>query len=168
MAGIMLNAPTVGEAGGTQYLKIKDSDTPLFTQISAGRCSEVFRVPNDGSGVLISAYCLTKPLKIEMVKIDVQDMPDGGPDCCSCNVVNAMSLSPTGITEAESVSQLHQGNRGVWAMGYGVNMGVLAVPGSYRLCTQESCDLSDLKVCARLVSPEAMANMPAQLIFGNT
>lgn len=166
MAGKMINPPALGAEGETKFIRVKEADTELFQETDDS--SEVFKVANDGSGILLTAFCLEQPLFIEMVKIDIQKMPSGGPDCCTCKVEGNASLLPQNLTDAECVSQLSCGKRGSWAMGYGVNMGVIAVPGSYRLCPTEPCDLSNVSVCARLISAEGMKNIPSELIFGNT
>lgn len=166
MAGTMINAPALGTEGETKFLRIKESDTELFTETTD--CSEVFKVENDGSGILLTAFCLEQPLFIEMVKVNIQKMPSGGADCCTCKVEGNASLLPQGLTAAQCIQQLSGGKRGSWAMGYAVNMGIIAVPGSYRLCPTDACDLSNVSVCARLISPEGMANIPSELIFGNT
>lgn len=168
MPGQMINAPTTGVAGETQFIALSENDSALFDGMNEGSCSEVFKVPNDGQGVMLTAFCLTKPLYIEMVKVDIQDIPSGGPDCCTCQVESTSALKPQTLSNAECVTQLTDGNRGVWGMGYGVSMGVLTMPGSYRLCCDKPCDLSGVVVCAKLISASSMANVPSQLIFGNT
>ena len=166
MAGKMINPPA-NETNETQFVLLSDSDRELFKAPSEDKYSEVFRVPNDGQGVLLTSYCLEKPLLIERVKVDVQAMPHGTADCC-CKVEQSEPLCPTGISEAECVAQTRNGNRGVWAMGYGVNIGVISVPGSYRLVAQTPGDLDKFTVCGRLITKPAMCNIPAPLIFGNT
>ncbi len=166
MAGKMINKPST-ETEETQFVLLSDTERELFQSSTDDQYSEVFRVPNDGQGVLLTSYCLEKPLLIERVKVDVQAMPHGKTDCC-CKVEQAQPLCPTGISDAECVEQTRNGSRGVWAMGYGVNTGVIAVPGSYRLRAQTPGDLDKFTVCGRLITKPAMGNIPASLIFGNT
>jgi len=167
MAGTMINAPALGSTGETKFVTVTETDRPLFKEVADTSCSEVFKVPNDGSGVMLTTFKLCQPLVIEMVKTNVQDMPSGQSSCCTCKVEHVMSMAPSSVEAREAVLQTADGERGLWAIGQGANMGILAVPGSYRLCAVNKCSPQDLSVCAKLVSPESMKNIPTSLIFGN-
>lgn len=167
MVGKMINAPKSGSEEGTQFVRLTLTDRQLFQSPEDDQYSEVFQVPNDGQGVLLTSYCLEQPLLIQRVKVDVQAMPSGGPDCCVCKV-EASAPMATELSDAECVEQTACGKRGAWAMGYGVNTGVVSVPGSYRLRAMTPGDLDRFTVCAKLITKPAMMNIPRQLIFGNT
>jgi len=165
MAGVMINGTPDSKTGATQFVKVKD--TPKDLELT-DRVSPVFEVPNDGSGVLITAFGLCTNLFLEQVKVRIDEMPQGGPDCCSCKVDAISTVPENNITNSENVKQPAACNE---TSGMGItprsSQAVLAVPGYYRFCAT-SDRIGSLSLCARLLTPEAMANIPPALVFGNS
>lgn len=155
------------QTGKTEFVKIGDAPIELMNKLSLNACAPVFTVPNNGEGIMLQAFDLCTSLQIRMVQTDVQDMPSGLQGCCSCAITKVMDIMPTGVRNVESVDQLDDMNAaGTWGMTSGANIGILVVPGAYRICACEETDAGEFTLVARRISKEAMANMPTPLIFG--
>ena len=164
MAGTWVAPDLIGE---TEFIKVGDTPVELLGALDLKACAPVFTVPNDGRGVLLQAFNLCTALKIRMVQTYVQGMPNGGPDCQGCDDMKEMDILPTGVRLVETVDQIDASNDcGMWGMSPGANMGILTVPGAYRICACEETDAGQFSLIARTVSKEAMANIPTPLIFG--
>ncbi|MGF6599800.1 hypothetical protein P3T23_004534 [Paraburkholderia sp. GAS448] len=132
----------------------------LFDSRSASMTSPTFLV-RPGKGVVLSAFGLahsdagTAQLAIiEKVRYEDGIMPHG--DVCE-------DLEPPEATilQNEDVTQC-----GLWGLSPCQNLGVLTLPGSYRLTLNDAAAIGSVYVEAIEIGADAAALVPQNLFFG--
>ena len=158
MAGeIIAGTSWAEEPEEQEYIKIGETPEELLGK--GDEESPVFTVPSDGNGVLLSAYGVCSDLKLVKVYIPATGMPSKDTSCCFVSVKSIVQ-QPT-IEEADTVNQ----DCGAWMLNSGANTGVLTVPGTYALLSDEG---SQAIVTAQIIAAAAVQNTPDNLKFGHT
>lgn len=165
--GEWVDGSLIDDVEEERYVRVGETPVDLLELNGSEMTSPVFQVGSNGSGVLLQMFRGCTDVLVEMVKIDTMDMPHGGPDCCSCKVEMFQAMKSTCPSLSGLVGQMDEGGAKVWAITPTDNLGLITVPGSYRLIIPKGECSEVINICARLIPPEGVQAFPAPLIFGN-
>lgn len=170
MAGQMIHGGVpVNDAVTASFVALLHSSTEVMGSSTEGVYSPVFTVPNTGDAVLLQGYDLRSTLYIEMVQVEMLPMPHQKKHhACTCVVTCSLWPGPSELSDADTTDQSNDCGAASWALSCGANMGILTVPGTYRLRAMDADCVGEHKVYAKLIKRAAVANIPRELIFGNT
>jgi hypothetical protein len=159
MMGTITTGAWASKRGPTS---VTDSGTGLqvlFDPFSTEFISPDFIV-RPGEVLVLSAFNMTKDTLaiVEKLRYGVSTMPQGVP----CG--GPADLNIGGQLQAEDVTQC-----GVWALGPCQNVGVLSLPGTYRLRLNDAAQaiLGEVYIDAMRLLASEMSAVPKELYFGS-
>lgn len=128
----------------------------LFNLKSVSQTSNVFQVPDDGSGLLLKLIDAPTGCCVHFEMVSFAKSEFGSKNGCSFDLGGKLAV--------EFATKLKQA--GNWVIDTDNNAGIMVLPGNYRAVITSTTHIGQVVLQANNISKEAVQNVPAHLRYG--